>query len=292
MIRKILLPFLLLLPATPLWAVSVQDDTGRTVTLAQPARRIVTTAPHITELAFAAGGGARIVGVTSYSDHPAEARRIPQVGDDRQIDIERVLALRPDLLIVWSGGNPERMMAQLQRLGIPVYFNDPRRLNDIPASLERLGVLLGTEAEARTAAAEQRRRLDSLAAQYGRRPVLRVFYQVSERPLYTLNGRHVVSDALRLCGGRNIFADLKVTAPSVSVEAVLKENPELILNASVEEGGLDGWRRYPTLAATRRGNLFDLDPDLLNRPGSPRMMDGVEAMCETIEQGRRNLKKR
>lgn len=291
MLRKLLLPFLLL-AAPALAAVSVQDDAGRTVTLPRPAQRIITTAPHITELVFAAGGGGRIVGVTSYSDHPAAARRIPQVGDDRQVDIERVLALRPDLLIVWSGGNPERQIEQLRRLGIPVYFSDPHRLDDIPSSIERLGDLLGTESEARSAAGELRRKLHGLAAQYGRRPVLRVFYQVSERPLYTLNGQHIVSDALRLCGGKNIFAGLKTTAPNISLEAVLKENPELIFNSSVEEGGgMDTWRRYPTLEATRRGNLFDLDPDLLDRPG-PRMVDGAALLCEKMEQARRNLKRR
>jgi iron complex transport system substrate-binding protein len=289
---RMLLAFLALLPAANAAAISVQDDAGRTVTLAQPARRIVTTAPHITEMVFAAGGGPRIVGATSYSDHPVQARSIPKVGDDRQLDVERVLALRPDLLIVWSGGNPARQIEQLQRLGIPVYFSDPHRLSDVPAGIERIGVLLGTESDASAAAAELRRKLRGLAVQYGRRPVLGVFYQVSSRPLYTLNGRHIVSDALRLCGGRNIFADLRVTAPSVSAEAVLQKNPEVILNASVEDGSLELWRRYPTLEATRRGNLFDLNPDLLNRPGSPRMIDGVASMCETIEQARRNMRKR
>lgn len=138
-------------------------------------------------------------------------RTIPQVGDTWQIDIERVRVLRQDLLIVWQGGNPGRQIEQLQRLGIPVFYSDPHRLEDIPASIERFGHLMGTEAQA-----------------------LRIFYQVSERPLYTINGRNIISDAIRQCGGRNVFADMRVTAPSVSLESVLKENPEVVFNSSVE----------------------------------------------------------
>jgi len=290
-VNRLLLLFLFV--ASHALAVSVRDDAGRTVTLPQPAKRIIATAPHITELLFAAGGQGKIVGVTGYSDYPAAARAIPQVGDVRQLDIERVLALKPDLLVVWKGGNPERQIEQLQRLGIPVYYSDPHDLKDIPAGILSLGKLLGTESVAQKNASELSRKLHKLSAQYGKRPVVRVFYQVSERPLYTLNGRHIVSDAIRVCGGRNVFSDMKVTAPNISLESVLKENPEIIFNSSVEEGksGLDLWRRYATLEAVRRGNLFDINPDLLDRAG-PRMIDGTAVLCEKMEQARQNRRKR
>ena len=271
-------------------AISVRDDAGDTVVLQRPAQRVVSLAQHVTELLFAAGGGERIVGTVSYSDYPAAARAIPRLGDNRQVDIERLVALKPDLLVVWRHNASSRQLEQLRQLGIPLFYSEPHRLDDIPDTLERLGRLLGTGQKAQQSAAEQRRQLGSLNARYRNRPVVRVFYQVWDRPLYTLNKQHIVSDAIRVCGGENIFAKLPVAAPQIGIEAVLQENPEAVVSGDMRDqtpAGVEIWKQYPTLLAVRRDNLFSLDSDLLNRPG-PRIIAGAAALCEKLEQARRH----
>jgi iron complex transport system substrate-binding protein len=271
-------------------AISVHDDYGNTVTLQKPAQRIISMAPHVTEMLFAAGGGDHIVGVVSYSDFTEAAKRIPQIGDNRDVDIERVIAMKPDLIVVWRHGSSDKQVELLRKLGYPMFFSEPHKLEDIPDSLIRLGQLLGTDKEAQAAAADLHRKLDALNAHYANRPPVRLFYQVWDKPLFTLNGQHIVSDAIRLCGGVNIFADMKTTAPSVGIEAVLQEDPEAIIGTaekSPSDGGVAMWKRYPTMTAVQRGNLFLLDGNLLNRPG-PRMMAGTAALCELLERARIN----
>jgi iron complex transport system substrate-binding protein len=277
-----------MMPLLACAAISVRDDNGAVVTIDKPAQRVVTLAPHITELVFAGGGGDRIVGTVTYSDYPAEARAIARVGDHKQIDIERIVALKPDLLLVWLHGNAERQLDHLRRLGIPVYYSEPHKLADIPDSVQRIARLLGTEAQAEKSAAELRDKLRTLAERYGKRPVVRVFYQLWDRPLYTLNGGHIISDVIRLCGGENIFSSLSLTAPSVTVESVLQANPEAIVTGNRRNqdiNGLELWKQYPSMLAVKRGNLFVVGTDLLVRSG-PRMIDGAAAVCETLEQAR------
>jgi len=271
-------------------AITVLDDDGKPVTLQQPALRVVAMAPHVTELLFAAGGGAKIVGAVSYSDYPEAAKRIPQIGSNRQIDMERVIALKPDLIVVWMHGSSERQVEQLRTLGIPMFHSEPRKLADIATSVQKLGKLMGTEAVADPAAAALRRDLASLTARYANRPPVRMFYQVWDKPLYTLNGEHIVSDAMRVCGGVNIFAGLTVTAPVVNVEAVLQADPEAIFSTgerSVDDGGVNLWKPYANMTAVKRGNLFRLDGNLLNRAG-PRMIPGTAALCESLELARQH----
>lgn len=272
------------LPASA--AVSVQDDDGNTVTLQKPAQRVISLAPHITELLFAAGGGSHVVGVVSYSDFPEEAKKIPQVGSNRELDLERIMALKPDLIVIWRHGESERQIEMVRKLGIPMYHSEPQKLDDIPDNVAKLGQLMGTDAVARRTADQLRGQLADLRTRYGNRPVVRSFYQVWDKPLYTLNGRHIVSDALHLCGGENIFASLPVTAPVVSVEAVLQANPEAIFaTAEKNYGGVGMWKAYPTLTAVRNDNLFTIDGNLLNRAG-PRMIAGAAQLCEKLELAR------
>jgi iron complex transport system substrate-binding protein len=269
-------------------AVTVKDDAGNSVTLAKPAQRVIAMAPHITELLFAAGGGEHVVGVMNYSDYPEAAKRLPQVGSNDQIDLERVAALRPDLLVAWKSGNTERQLTQLKSLGIPIFYSEPQKLDEVATSLTRLGQLMGTEAAAQTAAADYRQKIASLSASYSKRPPVRAFYQIWEKPIFTLNGDHIVSDALRVCGGQNVFAALKVIAPSVSAEAVLQENPEAILGGDKHDAdaGINIWKQYKGMLAVQRRNLFMLDSELLVR-ATPRIADGVAALCEKLETARR-----
>jgi len=267
-------------------AVSVKDDAGDTVTVAKPAQRVISLAPHVTELLFAAGGGSRIVGVVSYSDFPEEAKKIQQIGSNRELDLERIMALKPDLIVVWRHGSSERQIEMVKKLGVPMFHSEPQKLEEIADNVQKLGQLMGTDAVAGPAAADLRRRMASLRSRYANRPVVRTFYQVWDKPLYTLNGRHIVSDALRLCGGANIFDKLPVTAPVVSVEAVIQENPEAIFaTAEKNYGGVNMWKPYGTLTAVRNDNLFTIDGNLLNRAG-PRMIDGAAQLCEKLELAR------
>ncbi|WP_246795732.1 cobalamin-binding protein [Burkholderia perseverans] len=273
-------------------AVSVTDDAGRTVTLAALARRVISVAPHATELLYAAGGGGAMVGAVAYSDYPDAARTLPRVGDNRSLDLERIAALKPDLIVVWRHGNAERQTAQLQALGIPVYVSEPRRLDDVAVSLDRLGQLLGTREVADTAADAYRQRIAALRERYAARPPVDVFLQIWDRPLTTLNGSEIVSDVLRLCGGHNVFAALKPVAPTVNDEAVLAANPEAIVataqGATASDAALPSlarWQRWPRLTAVARGNLFAIDGDLLTRP-TPRLALGAEQVCRDLETAR------
>jgi len=271
-------------------AITVVDDDGNAVTLPKPALRIVAMAPHVTELLFAAGGGAKIVGAVSYSDYPEAAKRIPKIGSNRQIDMERVIAMKPDLIVVWMHGSSERQVEELRALGIPMFHSEPRKLDDIAASLQKMGKLMGTEAVAEPAAAKLRNELAALSVRYAKRPPVRMFYQVWDKPLYTLNGAHIVSDAIRVCNGVNIFAALKVTAPIVNVEAVLQEDPEAIFSTgegSQNDGGVTLWKPYANMTAVKRNNLFRIDGNLLNRAG-PRMVAGTAALCEKLELARQH----
>jgi iron complex transport system substrate-binding protein len=272
-------------------AITVMDDDGRPVTLQKPALRVISLAPHVTELLYAAGGAERIIAAVDYSDYPEQAKRLPRVGSNREVDMERIAALKPDLLVVWMHGSSERQIEQIRALGIPMFHSEPKKLNEIPSNLTRLGQLMGTETVANAAAADMRKQLSALAAQYSRRPTVRMFYQVWHKPLYTLNGSHIVSDAMRLCGGENIFADMKVTAPVVGIEAVLQEDPEVILGGarSKDENSVANWSAYPALTAVRRANVMQVDGNLLNRSG-PRMIAGAAALCEKLELARQHRK--
>ena len=286
--KALLLALLLFGAGAAQAAISVVDDAGRRVTLARPAGRVISMAPHVTELLFAAGGGARIVGAMNHSDYPAAARSIPLIGSNSQIDLERVIAMKPDLIVVWQSGNTARQIAQLQGLGIPVFHSEPRRLDEVASSLLRLGQLLGTEAAARAAADAYRARLAGLRKRYGGRPPVTVFYQVWDNPLYTLNGEQIASEAIALCGGRNIFAGLKVIAPQVGVEAVVQLDPEAIVGGKAytpQDRGLSIWQPYRGMTAVRRNNLFALDGELLTRPG-PRVLDGAGLLCARLEEAR------
>ena len=274
-------------PAGP----SVTDDAGRSVSLNGPAQRIVALAPHIAEQLFAIGAGDRIVGTTEYADHPPEAARLPRVARAHSVDLERIAALRPDLIVVWGSGFPPATIEALRRLGAPVYVNEPGALDSIATSMERLGVLTAqTEAAAR-AAAQFRARIDALRQRYAQRAPVRVFYQVWAQPLMTLSGRHVLSEALRACGGRNVFEHLAPIAPQVSIEAVLAADPQLIATAEPgarPSGALDDWRRYRSLAAVRLGQLVTLDADKLNRH-APRMAEEIGVLCDRIDAARARL---
>lgn len=271
-------------------AITVTDDAGQTVTLAAPAQRIVSLAPHATELLFAAGAGQRVVGVSAFSDFPEAARSLPRISGGVRLDLEQVLALRPDLAVGWRGGNAGADLAALQRFGIPVFIAEPGRLEDLPATLLGLGRLAGSEAAAAEAAGRYRERLAALGARYRGRPPVRVFVMISAQPLVTLNHAHLLQDVLALCGGRNIFAARDTLAPTVSTEAVLLEDPDAILYSSSLGSAAEliaWWRERVRLEAVRARRLYPMPADLTLRQ-TPRVLDGVESVCESLDAARRS----
>ncbi|MFO1284114.1 MAG: cobalamin-binding protein [Burkholderiales bacterium] len=268
-------------------SVEVVTADGSRLRLEAPARRIVSLAPHATELIYAAGAGSRLVGVHTHSDYPPAARQVRTVGDAGAIDVEGIVALKPDLVVTWPWTVPAQV-ERLRALGIPILVTLPDRPGAIADEIERIGVLTGTPATASAAAAEFRARLARVVLRHRDASPVSVFYEVSDKPLFTLGGDHLVSQAIAACGGRNVFSTLKVPAPEVDVEAVLSARPDVIVAGTagaVRPAWLDQWRRWPSLPAAVHGNLYAVDADLLHRPG-PRFVAGVEALCAALDEAR------
>ena len=239
--------------------VAVRDDYGHDVSLPAPAQRIVALSPHLTELLFAAGAGAKVVGAVDYSDYPPAARQLPRVGSDAGIDLEAVLALRPDLIVAWPNAGTVRAIDRLAELGIPTFRSEPRELEDIARTIEKLGRLAGTSSDAADAF---RKGVAELTRRYSGRPRVRVFYQVWDRPLLTVNGDHVISKVMRVCGGENVFAGLPAIAPEIDREALLQAKPEVVITSR------------------------DIPGDLIQRH-TPRLLEGARRMCDILEAARR-----
>ena len=287
--RPGVLLLVMLLAVGPASAVTVNDDRGRPVTVTAPVRRVVTLAPHATELLFEIGAADRLVGAVEFSDYPPAARTIPRVGNAMMIDMEKLLVLQPDLVIAWQSGNSLDTVSRLEQLGIPVFVLEAGNLTMIPDQLERLGRLLGVRRQAEADARHFIRAYDDLRRQFSDRRPVTVFYQIWDEPLMTLSADHIVSDAIRLCGGTNPFVDRHVLAPTISVESVLALDPQLIIVAgNVDRNGTAFWRQWPALQAVQAGNLFRYSDDALTRPTS-RMLPAVRRLCEVIDEGRQHL---
>ena len=269
---------------------TVTDDSGRAVTVRSAPLRIVSLSPGGTEMLFAAGAGAQVVATVEYSDVPPEAKRVARIGDAVSIDLERLVRIHPDVVVAWpSGGNPAQR-EKIARLEIPVYEQQAQRLKDLAPSLRRLGALAGTEREAEIAARGIEARLASLERTYAgaegeaRHPG--VLLQVWNRPIYTVGGRHLLSDVLELCGARNVFADLPEAGPVVDIEAVIARDPDIIIAAGPpgeSAGWLADWKRFGTLKAVRNARLIAFEDQALSRLG-PSVLDATEALCGAISR--------
>lgn len=258
------------------------------------ANRIVTLAPHLAELVHAAGAGDRLVGVAEFSDYPEPVLGVPRVGDAFRVDFESLAALHPDLVLYWPSGNARELGGRLAQLGYRAVGLEPAGLESIAAQIRVIGELAGTAAVAESAAAGFVAELEGLRQAHAGAPPLRVFYQVAARPLLTVNERHIISDAIGICGGVNVFAGLPELTPAVSVEAVLARVPEVIVTTWYPVPGqaapqaqrvLADWLRWPVLPAVRNGNLVAINADLMSRP-TPRMLAGIAALCAGLDRAR------
>ncbi len=284
---RFLTTFALSLVCSTGWAnITVTDDAAKTVTLKAPAKRILSLAPHVTELLYAAGAGDLIVGTVEYSDFPEAARKIPRIGNHDSLDLERIVALKPDLVVVWLNGNSQKQLDRLLGFGIPVFYSEPTKLDHIPRSIETLGTLTGTSTQAHATATAFRSKIEALRSRYANRVPVSLFYQVWSKPLNTLNGQHLVADVISLCGGKSLFADPKPKAPAVAMEAVIDADPEAIISTSGLKDGLELWAKWPRMRAVRNGHLYSIDGNIINRHG-PRIAEGAERLCEILETVRK-----
>jgi iron complex transport system substrate-binding protein len=258
------------------------------VTLPGQPTRIVSIAPGSTEMLFAAGAGSRVIATVEYSVDPPEARRVPRIGDAHAIDLERLVALKPDVVVAWPGGNNPGQIARIEQLGIPLYRQRVDRLSGLPASLQRLGRLAGTETTADVVASTLASRLAALERRYAKSQRLSTMLQVWGQPLYTVGDTQLMSDSMRLCGADNVFSDLKDLGPAVELEAVIQRDPAMIIALGPPDAArdwLDSWKRFGTMRAVRSGRLVVFDDLRLARMG-PGAVDATEALCRAIDRAR------
>lgn len=270
-------------------SAQAQTEAARTAMPQAAAARVIALAPHITELIYAAGAGERIVATVLSSDYPPAALAIPRIGDGIHVNVEQALALRPDLLIAWLPHGAAQVLAPAaSSLGIPLIYSRPEKLGDIPGEIARLGRLFGTEAQAGMTAQALRLRIDTLASRYAQRKPVSVFIEVGASPLYTIGKDPLLNDALRLCGGVNLYANATIAAPQVVLEDLLARRPDVVIVAPGRPGEHDEARRRwigLKLPAALRGHVYAIDPDTLFRPG-PRLIDATEQLCHYLDEAR------
>src|SRR5690554_4268674 len=264
------------------------DDRDREVCLEQPAERIAALSPGATELTWAAGAGDQVVAVVAYSDYPPKAQEVASVGSHTRVDLERLLALSPDLVIGWVTGNPAEQLETLESLGLPVFMIEPRTFEGVASAVERLARLAGTEAVGNAEATRFRDGIAELAQRHAEAEPMSVFYQVWDEPLMTINDEHLIGQVVAMCGGVNVFGELSRLVPRIDDESVLAADPEAILAGGMGEENRDWlthWEQYPSLTAIQRDNLYFVPPSLIQRP-TPRLLEGSRLFCERLDHAR------
>ena len=252
------------------------------------AQRVVTFAPHLAEIMYVIGAGEQLVGVSAWSDFPRDVLDLPQVGDAFTVDQEQLSLLQPDLVLVWESGMPRHTIDELRNLGYRVESVRTRGLDDVVAAIRRVGELTGHHESSARAADDFQQQFDALREEYRDATPIDVFFQVSTRPLYTINREHFISEIIAICGGRNVFDDLDGFAPAVDVEAVVDRDPEVMLaGANLGDDAFANWERWPNLAAMRYGNLFLLPDESIGRP-SPRLTMAGRSVCVALDRARGN----
>lgn len=268
--------------------VEVVDDSGQSVRLPHPAQRIVSLAPHITELLYEIGAGEYIAGTVEYSDFPEAAKSIRRIGRHNALDLETIAVLKPDLVIAWQSGNPVHHVEKIIKLGIPVYFSDPLKLADVASTLQRFGQLTGKLSNAQQAQQQFMQRYERLRKRYQHKPKVRVFYEIWNQPMMSVNGKHIINEVIQLCGGENIFASLAPLTPTVDIESVLQANPEVILASGVGDAPspwLGEWDKWPQVTAVKNGHVYHINPDYIHRQTS-RILIGAERVCDLLDKAR------
>lgn len=257
------------------------------------AQRIISLAPHITEMLYSAGAGRKIVGVVAYSDFPKAALNLPIIGSYNAINLEEIIQLNPDLILGWHSGNRLQDIQRLKELGFKILQSDVTTLDDIPNEIERLGQLAGTQIQAIATANTLRQRLSEIRQHYQHVEPISSFYQIWSQPIITMNGTQFISQALNACGATNVYSDLKPLTAEVSLESVLERNPQVFLlggQKAFQKGWLKSWEKYASLQAVKNQQIYLLNNNLYQRP-TARLINALPGLCQNIETARQHYKK-
>lgn len=273
--------------------VSVVDDAGTVITLDKPATRIIALAPHIVENVYSAGAGDLLVASVNYANYPPDAEKLPKVGGYNKFNIEAIAALKPDVIFAWQSGTPNHFFDKIKQLGIPLYLDEPSTIEEVATSIVNIGELTGKQEQAKKVAQQHLNDLATLQQIHEKKSPITVFYQVWDDPIYTINGKQIISDVLRLCGGINIYANETIKAPIINLESIIDRNPEVIMTGSslkAASKSLDRWKKWPNLSAVKHNNLFVVNADTVSRH-TTRIIQGTQEVCEKLDIARENLKK-
>jgi iron complex transport system substrate-binding protein len=280
--KIVLFAMLLLSLSCSAESVVVTDDLGNRVSMASPPVRIVSLAPHLTEILFSLGVGDRLIATVRYSDYPEAAKQVPRLGDAFSLSIEAIVGVNPDLILAWSTGGNQRTLTQLRELGFAIYLNESADLQGIASTVRRIGKLVGKPALANRLAGNFADELSELRMQQLAGPAPGVFFQISDSQLYTINSQHLIGQGIELCGGINVFGDLPIMVPLVSLESVIDANPDVILVASPHEAFVSRWtKEWARLKWD--GRVRTINASLITRP-SLRMLDGIKSMCKLMNE--------
>jgi len=267
--------------------IRVKDNADLLVELSQPAKRIISLSPHITELLYSVGAGESILAAVDFSDYPEQANDLPRIGSGYQLDVEAIISLQPDLIVAWQSGNNQAQLQQLKKLGFNLYLSEPKSLTDIAENLTDLGVLVGNQELAKKQAKKYRSKLESLKQRYKDSEKVLVFYQVWQNPLFTVNKQHIISQIIEMCGGDNIFKELSILSPQVDIESVIVRNPDVIVAGIGEsrDDWLSNWSAWTSINAVKNNQLYGIEADLIVRH-TLRILQGAELMCQALQDAR------
>ncbi len=284
---KKLLTILLLFSFSVQAEIAVIDDAGNKLIFSHSVKRVISLAPHATELLFAAGAEKQVTGTVNYSDYPEAAKKIPRVGGYNKFDLELIAAMKPDLIFAWQDGNPEEQLNKIRKMGFKIFISEPKKFEDVAENIISMGKLLGTEKIAEKKARDFLTELDNLKQQYQYRKPVNMFYQVWNEPLITIGSGHLVGQVIKFCGGKNIFGDLPVISPRISIEAIIEKNPDVIVAGMAlgREGWIEQWQKWKGLKAVKNGHVYAIDADLIVRQ-TPRVLKGTRLMCEYLDRVR------
>ena len=265
--------------------VSLVDSSGHGISLQGPAKRVISLAPNLTELMFAINAGDSLIAVSDYSDYPVAAKTLPRIGSAVSMDVERIVDMKPDLVLTWKTGTPVATQEYLRKLKLPVFEMEFGNVDEIAREIRVLGKLTGQERVATGVSNRFRAGLDRLRNTFSHRKKVSVFYQVWNQPLMTVSNKHFIGDLIRLCGGRNTFGNLPTLVSTVDIESIVGRAPEVIIaagNETRQASWLKQWSRWSSIPAVKNNHIYFISPDLLSRPGT-RILQGAEILCRDLE---------
>lgn len=270
----------------------VTDMSDRSVCLNTRSPRIISLSPGSTELLFAAGAGDRVIAVDQHSDYPASVKQLPNVGGYPNVNVEAIVAMKPDLVVIWKGGDDPKVIQQLESLGVNTFHVNAVNFAGIEQALLGLGEIAGTREPAKKTAADFHQRLSGLQQQYSNQQPLTVFFEIWRTPLMTVGNGLAINDVITLCGGRNIYAEVAERTPKVGIESLIARNPQVIIGSDPEgdtpqtrKDLMDYWSQWKNLQAVKNHQLFSVPSNLIARP-TPRILEGAEMICKQLQAAR------